>query len=211
MTDLPAIPARRRTGTEPITDRGQPLGPTVADFWAWSASDLLANTARGVLAEFLVAVALGITGGRHGIEEGVRPDWVAWDVTTAEGVKVEVKCSGYIQTWEQTRLSAIAFSVRAARGWDPDTNLTDVEPQRHADVYVFALHAEQHQEHVDPLELTQWEFYVLPTCRLDERGQRSITLAALRTLTAALSWSQLRTAVDAAAAEQRDHLSAGSA
>ncbi|MBK6579630.1 MAG: hypothetical protein IPG17_26280 [Sandaracinaceae bacterium] len=42
---------------------------TVLDFWRWSMSDLVSNTARGVLAEFLVGSALGIA-------SGTRVEWV---------------------------------------------------------------------------------------------------------------------------------------
>jgi len=36
---------------------------TLRDFWAWAYSDLIGNTERGRLAEFIVAMALGITEG----------------------------------------------------------------------------------------------------------------------------------------------------
>jgi hypothetical protein len=44
------------------------VGLTVADFWGWSRSDLLDNTERGVLAELIVAAALGIPA--DGVREG---------------------------------------------------------------------------------------------------------------------------------------------
>ncbi len=63
--------------------------PTVKDFWQWSASDLIGTVMRGVLAEFLVAHALGID------KEGFRVEWDAFDLGTcaADGsrLKVEVK------------------------------------------------------------------------------------------------------------------------
>ena len=34
--------------------------PTKQEFWEWAYDDLLANTTRGVLAEYIVAKALGI-------------------------------------------------------------------------------------------------------------------------------------------------------
>ncbi len=33
---------------------------TVGEFWSWAYSDLLNNATRGVFAEYLVAVALGV-------------------------------------------------------------------------------------------------------------------------------------------------------
>jgi hypothetical protein len=51
-------------------------------------------------------------------------------------------------------------------------------------VYVFALLAHQNQATLDPLNLDQWEFYVVPTAVLDarERSQHSITLPSLKAL-----------------------------
>lgn len=45
------------TGNEEFTLHGTGIGITVSDFWSWAYSDLLNNTYRGVLAEFLVYAA----------------------------------------------------------------------------------------------------------------------------------------------------------
>lgn len=164
MTDSEygAIVARRLTGSEPLTDAGHPVGPDLSQFWAWSASDLVGNTARGVLAEFVVAHALGLTAGHAGITDGVRPDWTPWDLTTPSGIKIEVKSSAFIQSWEQRDLSRPSFGIAPRRAWDPVTGTMNPEPQHHADVFVFALLAESNQASIDPLELSQWQFYVVP-------------------------------------------------
>lgn len=53
------------TGNEHFTYEGMPAGILLNDFWAWSSSDLLNNTLRGALAEFLVASAIGVDTSRH--------------------------------------------------------------------------------------------------------------------------------------------------
>jgi hypothetical protein len=42
------------------TDRFAGADATVLDYWRWAFSDLRDNTQRGVLAEFLVALALAV-------------------------------------------------------------------------------------------------------------------------------------------------------
>lgn len=42
------------TGNEEFTLRGVGAGITIKDFWTWAYSDLIDNTQRGVMAEFLV-------------------------------------------------------------------------------------------------------------------------------------------------------------
>jgi hypothetical protein len=91
MDNLARIAASRKTGAEPFIADGRPTGMTLADFWAWSRSDLLDNTERGVLAEFIVAAAVGIP------TAGVREGWAAWDLTTTDGVRIEVKSAAYLQ------------------------------------------------------------------------------------------------------------------
>lgn len=103
------------------------LDATVLDFWRWSFSDLLMNTARGVLAEFIVAKALDIS------TDGVRPEWNPFDLITEDGIRIEVKSAAYIQSWAQKDYSTIQFGTAPRRGWDPETNTLDVEATRHAD------------------------------------------------------------------------------
>jgi len=177
-THLPRLQAKRLSGSEPFHHEGQRVAFDVLDFWRWSTSDLVLNTTRGVLAEYIVAKALGIS------TDCVRDSWTAYDLLTANGVRVEVKSAAYIQSWAQDRLSTIQFVVPKRLGWDPETNETDTEPRRHADVYVFALLAHEEQETLDPLNLSQWQFWAVPTKVLDdrERSQHSITLNSLRGL-----------------------------
>ena len=46
------------TGNEEFTLHGVSAGITIKDYWQWAYSDLLNNTHRGVVAEFLVYSSL---------------------------------------------------------------------------------------------------------------------------------------------------------
>ena len=177
-TDLGRLAIYRKTGNERFSAGNQDLGFDLAGFWQWSASDLVSNATRGVLAEYIVARALGVA------EIVVRDEWGAYDLETESGIKIEVKSAAYIQSWYQNHLSTIIFRVPKTRAWDPDTNILSKELKRQADVYVFALLSHKDKLTIDPLDLNQWEFYVLPTSVLDnrKRSQHSITLPSLRKL-----------------------------
>jgi hypothetical protein len=153
----------RKTGTERFHWRGKDLGFDLLSFWQWSTSDLVSNVTRGRLAEYLVARALGLA------SEGVRDEWSAFDLLTESGIKVEVKSAAYIQSWHQRVLSSVGFVVPKTLAWDADTNLQEGEARRQADVYVFALLAHVDKPTIDPLNLSQWQFYVIPTSVLDAR------------------------------------------
>ncbi len=93
------------------------------------------------------------------------------------------------------------------RALDPWTNTMDELAVRQADVYVFALLAHQDKQTVEPLDVSQWTFYVLPTSVLDGRlrSQLSITLPTLCKLcNRAVRYHELRAAVQDAAKIQRE-------
>lgn len=96
---LTPMAVERLTGDERFSSGGL----TVADFWQWAFSDLRTNIVRGVLAEFLVARAVGD-------HSALREAWDNWDVTTTSGIKVEVKSSAYLQSWRQRKHSSIVFT-----------------------------------------------------------------------------------------------------
>ncbi len=193
---LGRLKPRRLSGDEVFYQDGQSVGFNVLDFWRWSTSDLVMNTTRAVLAEYIVARALGMP------TDHVREEWGAFDLRRDDGPRVEVKSAAYVQSWAQDKFSTIQFVVAKRRGWDPDTNVMDTEPRRHADVYVLALLAHKDQSTIDPLDLSQWQFWAVPTKDFDtrSRSQHSITLNSLRKLAGSpVDFRGLRAAVDRAA------------
>ena len=192
MTDaLERLKVVKKDGSERFRARGSDLDFNVLDYWRWSASDLVGNTARGILAEYIVARALAIP-----TDEQVRDEWAPFDLETREGIKIEVKSAAYIQSWEQERVSRISFGTPKTLAWDPESGTLSSEPKRHADLYVFALFA-QRKAPIDPLNLDQWKFYALSTSKLDER--KSISLSALEKLARPVAYHGLTDAVKKAA------------
>ncbi len=149
---------------------------TVLDFWRFAMSDLRVNNVRGYLAEFLVAMAVG--------SSGSRVEWDAYDVRAPDGTTIEVKSSAYLQVWEQKRPSRIEFTGLKGRTWTAQQGVAS-EPTYNADVYVFAVQTAQSHDAYDPLDITQWAFYVLPRSTLEALGYKSISLSTLQTLAGA--------------------------
>jgi hypothetical protein len=179
---LPRPNLERREGDEPFRLEGGPLDLRLADFWRWAFSDVTTNTTRGILAEFIVGSALGIP-------LTLRDPWAEHDLVTPSGLRIEVKSSSYVQSWGQRRPSKIVFSIRDARSRDDTGGAYVEELGRHSDFYIFAVLAEQDRSRFDPLNLTQWQFFVLATRVLDERcrGKKAISLGVLKSLGAAES------------------------
>lgn len=171
----PAIESKRLSGEELLVAPDGKEVSSVLDFWRWAYSGLMGNAERGALAEYIVACALGIN-------RTERIAWDKYDLRTNEGVSVEVKTSGYIQTWEQKQLSKIVFGIQPTYGWDSRSNEFDKQQRRQAQIYVFCVHKHMEQETADPLQLSQWDFYLMPTSVLNERfgNQKTVSLSALK-------------------------------
>ncbi|ORM30111.1 hypothetical protein [Williamsia sp. 1135] len=168
-------PPRRRQPDSPFIQRGRPSPGTIQDFWEWSTSDLLSNATRGVLAEFIVGLALGCV-------DDVRREWDAFDLVTPDGLRIEVKSAGYLQSWQQKSPSAISFGVSPATAWFAETNSYSEARRREADVYVFCVFNTTERRHANPLDLAQWLFLVAPTTDINVAlgEQKTITLNSLR-------------------------------
>jgi hypothetical protein len=173
---LPAIQTKLKSGKEGFT-LGNGDCAKLQDFWQWSFSNLMDNSLRGALAEFIVRLALEI-------KDEVRNNWTAYDLKTQSGLKIEVKASAYLQWWHQKEESKIIFDIASAAGWDPKTNVIDADTKRQADVYVFCLLKEKVKELVNPLNLNQWDFYVVETATLNQKHPtaKSLGLRALEKL-----------------------------
>ena len=172
---FPTVTVQRKNGSERFHNSGALIQPTLSDFWRWGFSNVIDNTTRGVLAEFLVASALGIA-------SGTRSLWDAYDLHLPSGLTIEVKSSAYLQAWGQTKLSEPLFSIRSARAYDAATNALARESKRHADVYVFCLEKHQDQNTLDPLDVSQWDFFVVRTQLINAHcgNQKSISLKKLQ-------------------------------
>lgn len=143
-------------------------------FYKWAYGDLLTNTQRGILAEYIVATALGI-------DSKSRIEWDEYDLEY-NNLRVEVKSSAYIQAWEQKKHSVIRFAIGEKLKWDNDKR-TKV-PERNCDLYVFCLFDHKDRETADPTNLNQWTFYIVPTKLLNEKlgNQKSLSLSTLESL-----------------------------
>lgn len=167
---------------------GRDLDQTRFDFFAWWSSNLMSNATRGVLAEYIVAIALDCA------DQERMEEWNEYDLLTLDGLKIEVKTSAYLQSWKQRALSKIVFSIVPSRKYDYDTGTYEAAPSRKSDIYVFCLLDCVDRDIVNPLNLNQWSFFVVPTAEIDRQFgvQKSISLGKLVQLSEKLSFSQIK-------------------
>jgi len=171
--NLSAIQTTKKTGKENFYFNGEKQPIDVLSFWRWSSSELLGNALRGVLAEFIVASTIDIL-------DKPREEWDAYDLETKNGLKIEIKSSSYLQSWEQTKLSKIIFGIQPTG----DSQSNSTIRTRKSDIYVFCVLAHTDKESVNPLDLSQWDFYLLDTNILNMKvpTQKTISLSSLLSL-----------------------------
>jgi hypothetical protein len=182
--------------------RGQESELTVLDYWRWAHSNLSSNIERGRIAEYLVSKAAGAANA-----DFVQEPWADWDVVLSDGTTVEVKCSSYIQDWDQNGYSTVQFrGLRAKELYFSEA----VKPlaamaakDYKADLY--ALRVQHHKEHetFSVLNLSQWSFYVLTREELRQCAKNGDSVGlntVVRNGFAAIAYSDLGAELFSAAA-----------
>ena len=192
IKNFEAIKAIVKTGNEKLTFLEEDTAYSLLQFWQWSVSDILSNATRGRFAEFIVGTAIEFD------VNALREEWDAYDLITKSGIKIEIKSSSYIQSWAQFNLSKISFSIKPAKHVEMENKNERGDAKRHADVYVFCLLKHKDQKTINPLKLEQWDFFVVPTYKLDINfpSQNSISLNSLLKISEAITYDRLNEMIE---------------
>lgn len=192
------------SGEERLINNGQEMPFSMLNFWQWGYSNLLHNMHRGKIAEYIVKCALEQGGINTNREDGTGIE--PWDLDGPQipsqnnrQARVEVKSAAFVQIWEIKHPDRSNFTIAPAVMPDETGDYNEGAPrQRNNDVYVFTVYTATDKEQ-NILDLSLWEFYVLPTYRLeaDKRlcNQKTISLKAVRKLCDALTYDQLCDAI----------------
>ena len=181
-------------------------------FQKWATGNLVDNRNRGIFAEWMVGEALGCIK-----PKAFRVEWDSFDLLYGD-LKVEVKASGYSQTWNPHEATVPKFTISGGK-WTwltkleaKNLDLRGVEhekrrsgiwiknnpPKRPADVYVFCLHKPLPATIANVANPSKWTFWVVATRTLDEvlGDQKTLGLKKLDSLAPRIPWNEIRAAVD---------------
>jgi hypothetical protein len=173
-----------------------PQNASLLDFWRWAFSDLCDDDLKGIFAEWMVRVLLGLPslGGR-------RISWANSDVLLASGTRIEVKASALWQSWKlwnedgtPKATTPLTLDPRRIRfvGLQARTALEPASGDSFAafksDIYVFCMNTQADPRSWDAWSLSDWEFYVMTKTELVTLGVvGSVSLDALRKFRAGMS------------------------
>ena len=164
-------------GSEKFEFNGKELGYNFIDFWRFHYSNIY--DIQGRIAEFIVAKALDIHDSQND------QYWTLWDLTY-KGLRVEVKETSYYHSFNKDgKISQQrTFGITKANGsYDPQVS-GNSEFCRQNDVYIFCLNTGYTKEESYPLNLNNWEFYIVPTSVINENcgNNKTISLGRIKKL-----------------------------
>jgi len=183
----------------------------IEGFRCWATGNLVDNRNRGIFAEWMVGQALGV------VDDGdIRVEWDAVDLRYGK-FTVEVKASGYSQTWNPENPTKPVYSIPQQKwAWDAAFGTSKQldgrsrkhrrsgwwleydPPQRTADVYVFCLHESVPATNDNVTDPGTWSFRILSTSAVDKElgSQKTVGLSRLDRLTTPVSWAGIKPAID---------------
>lgn len=187
------------TGNENLSHDGKDLPITMLHFWQWAYSNIIHNMQRGTFAHFIVKCALdaGHIPTCQEIGTGLEP----YDLegppipSTGNPARIEVKSAAFVQIWEIRHPDHANFSIAPAKVPDETGDYRNYAPrQRNNDLYVFTVYTATKRDQ-NILDLSLWEFYVLPTYRIETdpklRKQKTISLKSVQKLCTPVSFNNL--------------------
>ena len=180
------------SGNEVFKSGDQDTGLSILDVWRYHNPNLYFQ--HGNIGEFLVASALG---------QKVTRDQDYWALCDVEyrGRRIEVKTTAYYQKkkkkWGISK--ARSFGIAPANSAYETENRKENRYERQNDIYVFCLNTGNTREESNPLQLLNWEFYVVPTAKINQvcgRKQKTISLGRVRKLAGMCRYEQIKENVD---------------
>lgn len=158
------------TGKEKFLFDQKELDFDLTDFWRFQYSNIY--SLHGEMAEFVIARTLGITEAQNS------EYWTLWDISYRQA-RIEVKATAYYHLWnEGGKISRQrTFSIAPANGSYDVAVSGNNELRRQNHLYVFCLINGETKETANPMDLENWEFYVVPTAFLDQHCQNNKTIS----------------------------------
>lgn len=160
------------------------------EFWQQKYSNIY--NMQEVIAEFLVEKALGI-------DKAQNTDyWTLYDILY-RNYRIEIKETSYYHPWNENGIVSKyrSFGITKANS---NYDIKDCENkfERQNDIYVFCLNTGNTKEESNPMNLNNWEFYIVPTSIINEKcgNNKTITLGKVRKLTQKVSYDKIKENID---------------
>lgn len=187
--------ARRLDPRLPITGlfRAGPSGFTLGDFWSWAFSDLLDHDVRAAFAQFVVCLGLDRTA-------LPRVSWTGGDLPY-RGRSLRVVHLGHVAAWDVDAPATVWQGAEGERDphWSRQRDaVVELGGEGAADCWIVSHDPRRDPRALDPLDVAEWEFFVLPhhAVELEAGPERVLALRRMRFLAEPVDHAGLRQRVD---------------
>jgi len=162
----------------------------ILEFWQQKYSNIY--NMQEVIAEFLVEKALGI-------DKAQNTDyWTLYDILY-RNYRIEIKETSYYHPWNKNAnvSKRRTFGITQANS-TYDSQDTENKFERQNDIYVFCLNTGETEETSNPMNLNNWEFYIIPTSVINKEcgNNKTISLNRVRKLTQKISYDKIKETID---------------
>lgn len=162
----------------------------ILDFWKSKYSNIF--NMQEVIAEFIVERALEIRKAQN------TDYWTLYDILY-RNCRIEIKETGYYHSWnEEGKVSMQRmFGITKANS-NYESSEEENKYERQNDIYVFCLNTGTTKATSNPINLNNWEFYIVPTSEINEKcgNNKKISLERVRKMTQKKSFGELKNTID---------------
>ncbi len=163
-------------GNEKFTFNGVATELDMLDFWQFQFSNIY--TLQDSIAEYIVGKALGLTKAQN------TDYWTLFDIPY-RNKRIEVKETSYYHPWNEGGKVSMqrTFGITKANS-SYENNNEENRFERQNDIYVFCLNTGDTKDASYPLNLNNWEFYIVPTSVINKHceNNKTIGLGRIRSL-----------------------------
>ncbi len=177
------------TGKEKFIFKSVPTELNMLELWQWKYSDIY--DIQNVIAEYIIEKALGIERSQN------VGSWTLFDIEY-RSKRIEVKETAYYHSWQEPgdKISMQrAFGVTKAYSKYKDATSSF---ERQNDIYVFCLNVGFTREESNPLDLDNWEFYIVPTNIINKEcgNNKTISLGKVKSLSKTFKYDEIKSEID---------------
>ena len=177
-------------GKEKFVSQNKELEFGMLEFWCSKFSNIY--NIQEYIAEFLVEQALGIEKS-HNTEY-----WTLFDILYKD-YRIEIKETGYYHPWnENGKISEMRrFGITKANSKYENKDTNNIY-ERQNDIYVFCLNVGKTKETSNPLNIDNWEFYIVPTKTINEvcKNNKSIGLNKVQKIATKVNYFEIKEYID---------------
>lgn len=162
----------------------------ILDLWESKYSNIF--NMQEVIAEYLVEKALGI-------DKAQNTDyWTLYDILY-RNYRIEIKQTSYYHPWnEDGKISNIRrFGITKANSNYEFEDLPN-KYARQNDIYIFCLNTGETKETSNPMNIDNWEFYIVPTEIINDicGDNKTIILNKVRDLAKRVTYDKIKETID---------------